>query len=382
MAAVQAPAIPIVADLIRANPGTISLGQGVVGYGPPPEAIERLGTFLADPENHKYQPVQGIPRLLDLLRQRLQESNGVDIGDDRALVVTAGGNMGFVNAILAIADPDNEVIILRPYYFNHEMAITIAGARPVAVATDEHYHLRLEMLEAAITSRTRAIVTVSPNNPTGAVYPEASLRAVNDLCRRRGIYHISDEAYECFTWDGAKHFSPASIPGSEPFTIGLYSLSKSHGFASWRVGYMVVPKHLLEAIRKIQDTVLICPPVVSQWAAVGALEAGPEFWLAKRPSIAAARQHVLDAVLKAQDVCRVPTAEGAFYLLLRVPTAIDSMCLVERLIREHRVAVMPGSAFGVTDSCALRVSYGALTEATAAEGVDRLIQGLRAITRV
>jgi len=379
MAAVQAPAIPLVADLIRANPGTISLGQGVVGYGPPPQAVDRIRDFLADPQNHKYQAVDGITPLLSLLQRKLDEENGVLIGPDRALVVTAGGNMAFMNAILAIVDPGDEVIITSPYYFNHEMAIAIANARVVTVPTDEQYQLSVDALEMAITPRTRAIVTISPNNPTGAVYPPEQLRAVNELCRSRGIYHISDEAYEYFTWNGTTHFSPGSIRESEGHTISLYSLSKSYGFASWRIGYMVVPGRLFEPIRKIQDTNLICPPVVSQWAAVGALEAGRQYCRSRMPGIAAARQVVLAALADAGDVCQVPAAQGAFYVLLNVAAELDSMRVVERLVREHRVAVMPGSTFGVTDRCALRVSYGPLDPDTAREGAARLVNGLRAI---
>jgi aspartate/methionine/tyrosine aminotransferase len=142
---------------------------------------------------------------------------------------------------------------------------------------------------------------------------------------------------------------------------------------------MVVPHALFEPIRKIQDTNLICPPVISQWAAVGALEAGRPYANAHRPAMAAARQAVLEALQDAGDVCSVPTAQGAFYLLLNVPPAMDSMRLVERLVREYRVAVMPGSTFGVTDRCALRVSYGPLQSETAQEGIGRLIAGLRAI---
>lgn len=381
MAAVQTPAIPLVADLIRTTPGTISMGQGVVGYGPPPRALERIRDFLADPQNHKYQAVHGIPPLLAQLERRLREENKVELGPDRALVVTAGGNMAFMNAVLAIADEGDEVIITSPYYFNHEMAITIAGARPVAVPTDEHYQLRLDALEAAITPRTRAVVTISPNNPTGAVYSEASLRAVNELCRRRRIYHINDEAYEYFTWDGTAHFSPASIPGSEGHTISLHSLSKSHGMASWRIGWMVVPRPLFEPIRKIQDTNLICPPVISQWAAVGALEADGEYCRSRIAALAEVRQVVLAELGAAGDVCTMPAASGAFYVLLQIAERIDSMRLVERLVREHRVAVMPGSTFGVTDRCALRVSYGPLDLAAAREGIGRLVGGLRAILK-
>lgn len=381
IAAVQAPVIPMVADWIRATPGTISLGQGVVSYGPPPQAIERIRDFLADPQNHRYQAVQGIPPLLELLSQKLRDENGVTIDADRSLIVTAGGNMAFLNAILAIVDMGDEVIITLPYYFNHEMAIAIAGGRAVPVATDEHYQLCLDALAAAITPRTRAIVTISPNNPTGAVYPEQDLRAVNEFCASHGLYHISDEAYEYFTWNGTSHFSPASIVGSERHTIGLYSLSKSYGLASWRIGYMVAPQYLFESIRKIQDTNLICPPVISQWAAIGAMEAGREYRVRRLPEMAAVRRLVLDHLCTAGDVCRVPAADGAFYVLLHVPSNLDSMHVAERLVREHRVAVMPGSTFGVTDRCVLRVSYGPLRLETASEGIDRLISGLRTLVK-
>lgn len=117
----------MVADLIRATPGTISLGQGVVAYGPPPQAINRIGDFLADPQNNKYQAVHGIPSLLERIEHKLQTENCVSVDTDRALIVTAGGNMAFMNAVLAIADVGDEVIITSPYYFDHEMAIVIAG---------------------------------------------------------------------------------------------------------------------------------------------------------------------------------------------------------------------------------------------------------------
>ena len=128
--------------------------------------------------------------------------------------MTAGGNLAFASAVFAITDPGDEIIIQAPYYFNHEMAITMANVRPAIARTLDNYQLDLDAIRAAITPQTKAIVTISPNNPTGAVYPEADVRAVNALCAERGIYHIHDEAYEYFTYDGAKHFSPASIPGA------------------------------------------------------------------------------------------------------------------------------------------------------------------------
>jgi aspartate/methionine/tyrosine aminotransferase len=265
------------------------------------------------------------------------------------------------------------------------MMITMADCRPVLVPTDAHYQLDLAALRAALTPRTRAIVTVSPNNPTGAVYPAAALRAVNELCAERGIFHISDEAYESFVYDGAEHFSAASLPGAAAHTISLFSLSKAYGFASWRVGWMVFPAKLEAAMRKIQDTLLICPPVISQFAAVGALRAGRAFVAGKIRELAAVRALVERelAALASDGVCAVPPASGAFYFLLRFHSALAPLEIARRLIREHGVAVIPGGAFGLTaaDGCRLRVAYGALQPATVAEGVGRLARGLRAIAR-
>jgi aspartate/methionine/tyrosine aminotransferase len=377
MQSVQTPIIPVVGELIRANPGTISLGQGVAYYGPPPEAVEAIQTCLADPENHKYKLVQGIPELLDAVESKLAQEDGIHIGDGQRIVVTAGANMGFMNAAQAITDPGDEIVLNLPYYFNHEMAISIADCKAVCVPTDDNYQLQPDVIEAAITDRTRAVVTISPNNPSGAVYSEAALREVNAICRRKRIYHISDEAYEYFTYDGARHFSPGSIEGSSDHTISLFSLSKAYGFASWRIGWMVIPQRLFEPIRKIQDTNLICPPVISQWAAAGAMRAGSAYCRDKLKVTTDIRRLVLDRLREIDDLITIPDAKGAFYLLLRVHSEMDPMDLVRRLIEKHKVAVIPGTTFGIQDQCLLRVAYGALQKETALEGIDRLIRGLK-----
>jgi aspartate/methionine/tyrosine aminotransferase len=381
MQSVQSPIIPVVGELIRSNPGTISLGQGVAYYGPPPQAVEAIQKFLADPQNHKYKLVQGIPQLLEAIGQKLRKENGISPEGSR-IVVTAGANMGFVNAVLAITDPGDEIILQLPYYFNHEMAVAIADCKAVCVPTDDDYQLQPEAIAAAITERTRAVVTISPNNPTGAVYRESALRQVNDICRRSGIYHISDEAYEYFTYDGARHFSPGSIEGSAEHTISLFSLSKAYGFASWRIGWMVIPERLYMPIRKIQDTILICPPVISQWAAVGAMIAGRPYCRDKLKMTTEIRRIFLDALGGVADLVTVPRADGAFYLLLRVHKNSDPMELVRQLIEQHKVAVIPGMTFGMEDRCLLRIAYGALQKDTAAEGIGRLVRGLRQILAI
>jgi aspartate/methionine/tyrosine aminotransferase len=379
MAAVQAPVIDVIGEWMAETPGTISLGQGVVGYGPPPEAIAAARRFGAVPSDHLYGPIQGEPELRAALGRKLRDENGFDL-DRRHLVVTAGCNMAFVHAMQAILDPGDEVIQPVPYYFNHEMAIRMAGGTPVPVPVRADYQLDLEAIAAAMTPRTRAVVTVSPNNPTGAVYDEASLRALNALCRERQAFHVHDETYEYFTY-GVPHFSPGSIPGSETHTISLFSCSKAYGMASWRVGWLVAPERLAAALAKIQDTVLICAPVIAQRAAAAALGVGRAY-VAQRLAAFDRMRGLVRAKLASADVpCDLPDVRGAFYHFVRVRTALDPMTLARDLIRQHGVAVVPGAAFGERQ-CAMRISYGALDEETVADGVDRLVRGLRALAGV
>jgi aspartate/methionine/tyrosine aminotransferase len=379
LAAVQVPVIPIVGRWITETPGTISLGQGVVSYGPPPEAVaasQRFGMALSD---HRYGPVEGVPVLVSALEAKLAAENGITVRPDSQVLVTAGGNQAFMNAVLAITDPDDEIILPAPYYFNHEMAIVMAGAAAVAVPTDSNYQLDVPAIARAITPRTRAVVTVSPNNPTGAVYTAGALTAVNRLCLERGLFHLHDEAYEYFTYGAVTPFSPGSIPGASGHTISLYSMSKAYGMASWRIGYMVIPASLHEAVNKVQDTLLICPPAVSQQAALAALAVGRAHAAAHLARLDETRRLIFDTLNAADVPCDAPPADGAFYYLVRAHSRLDSMTLAERLIREHRVAAIPGSAFADSAPCSIRISYGALDAATVAEGVARLVTGLRAL---
>jgi aspartate/methionine/tyrosine aminotransferase len=380
MAAVQEPMIPIVGKMIADRPGTISLGQGVVHYPPPPEVFEALHEAKTDGDMHTYKLVDGIPPLLEQIEQKLKDDNRIDLkaGHSRA-IVTAGGNMAFHNALLAIADPGDEIILLTPYYFNHQMAVEMASCRALTVPTDESHQPDLDRIRSVITPRTRAVVTVSPNNPTGAVYPESSLREINDLCRSAGIYHISDEAYEYFVYEDTSHYSAGSDTAATGHTISLFSLSKSYGFASWRIGYMVVPENLVRAVWKIQDTILICPPVISQYAATAAMAVGSAYPRRFLDEMSHVRRDVMDRLLQIEDIVSVPPADGAFYFFLRLQTDRKDMDLIEDLIRDHRVAVMPGSTFGLTEGTYLRMAYGALDRKTVDEGVDRLVAGLRVI---
>ena len=383
LAAVQSPIIPIVMDLYRSHPGTVSLGQGVVGYGPPDGIAERIARFCDAPAHHLYQPDEGIPELRAAIAEKIARENGID-ANGREIMVTAGANMGFLNALIAIVDPGDEVILPRPYFFNHEMAIRMAGAVPRIVACRPDHQLDLGAIAAAIGPRTRALLTTSPNNPSGATYPEADLRAVNALCAEHGLYHLHDEAYEYFVHAGAAHFSPGAIQGSAPHTIEFWSLSKAYGFASWRVGYMVFPAGLMETLLKVQDTNIICAPAISQHAALACLEAGIDFCRPRIEGFAPSREVLLDALGELGERVEVPPANGAFYVFIRVggdrSRDLDDMTVVRELITGHGVAVVPGSAFGVEEGCSLRLSYGAVDRDAMAVGARRLVDGLRAIT--
>ena len=379
MKGIQSPIIPVIGELIKNSPGTISLGQGVVHYQPPETVMELLPKFLAEPKNHLYQAVLGVPELLTALAAKLSIFNGIDINEKNAVVVTAGSNMGFINAILAITSPGDEIILNTPYYFNHEMAIKMAGCHPILVPTDTDYGLIPPAIAAAITEKTRAVVTVSPNNPTGVVYSEMALRQVNQICREKGIYHISDEAYEYFTYNGVKHFSPGAFLNSNRHTISLFSLSKAYGFASWRIGYMVIPQHLLTAVKKVQDTILICPPVVSQYAALGALQAKDNYLKDNINAIIQVREIVINKLHNLTDLCTITPANGAFYFFLKVHTKMNDLELVKKLIQEYKIAVIPGTTFGIEQGCYLRVAYGALPADTAKSGIERLVKGLQTV---
>ena len=380
MERVETPIIPTIAALVRDNPGTISLGQGVVNYGPPAQAMMALPELMGDNSLHKYQAVSGILPLVETFRHKLAEENQVQCGTESMVMVTAGSNMAFLNCVLAVADPGDEFILPMPFYFNQEMAIRMCGCTPVPVPTHSDWSLDVDALAAAITPRTRAVVTVSPNNPTGAVYSEESLRAVNALCAKAGIYHFSDEAYEYFTYEGVQHFSPASIPGAQGHTLSFYSMSKNYGMASWRVGYVVFPADLYNAMNKVQDTNLICAPVASQLLALEALKLGRAWVQPKVHALSEVRNLVNQALSGLGDLVQFPVTQGAFYVLMKLPGVSDPMAFNRAMTEKHKVASIPGFAFGLTDTAHAnyqRLSYGALDAATVAQGVQRYVAAVK-----
>jgi aspartate/methionine/tyrosine aminotransferase len=393
MATVLRPVIPELGALARSRPGTLSLAQGMVSWGPPPAALAALQQGAASgccPDRDRYGSVEGDPELLAAIADHLHHRHGVEL-EQSTLLATAGSNMAF-NALAQVLcagppQPPSELILPLPYYFNHVMAVQLAGGVAVPVATGPIPDP--ERLAMAITPRSRAIVTVSPNNPSGVVIPPEVLMAINRLCAERGLVHISDEAYDVFVHGAVPHHSPGSASGSAAHTISLYSLSKAYGMAGWRIGYAAVPEQLRPALAKVLDTVQICPPSLTQHAAAAALGTDPG-WLSQQLAALRPRRRQLLQAVAAWRAEGLPVRlwaepDGAFYGLLQIEgLGLSSDALMERLVLELRVALVSGRAFGFEDpgasglgSSLLRLSYGMLDGPDLSEALERLAEGLR-----
>ncbi len=390
LAAVPDPVIPEVAGLLARTPAALSLAQGMVAWAPPPAVAEAVGAALAgaaagDPGLHRYGPLLGDDDLRAAIEVHLRHDLGLDL-EGSALLVTAGSNMAFQAVAQVLCDPGDEVILPLPWYFNHAMAVQLAGGVPVPV--EAGLVPDPERLAAAITPRTRAIVTISPNNPSGVVTPPPVLAVINRLCAERGLFHISDEAYAAFVHGPVPHRSPASLAGSAAHTITLHSLSKAYGMAGWRLGWATVPRSLLPALVRVLDTDLICAPRLSQRAALAALAAGPAWVRPRVEQLGQRRRELLAAVAAARSAGQplelLAEPDGAFYALIGFPTPLDGLSAMRRLVLEHGVAALPGESFGlasVAGRVVLRLSYGMLSAADLAEALARLVAGAAALAR-
>ena len=192
------------AQLNAAGGDVISLGQSVPFFGPPPGMTDAVARALTDfgPRLHTYGPDAGIPELREALSRKLFRFNGVEADPATQIMVTPGSNQAFAATMMTLLEPGDEVAIASPYYFNHHMAIELCNGvvRPIPLSEENGFQMRAEDVERALTSRTKAVVIISPNNPTGAVYAPEEIAAITDLAARRGIYVISDDAYETFSY--------------------------------------------------------------------------------------------------------------------------------------------------------------------------------------
>ena len=361
----------------------IFLNIGEPDFTAPPLVQEAAARAVHDGVT-QYTPALGISELRERISAWYSTRFGVNV-PARRIVITAGASAALQLACLALIEAGDEVIIPAPYWVSYPDMVLACDGTPVTVVCPEANGFKLtpQQLADAITPRTRAILTVSPNNPTGAVYSEASLRAINALCAQHGLYHFSDEAYEYFTYEGVKHFSPASIPGAMKHTLSFYSMSKNYGMASWRVGYVVFPADLFDAMNKVQDTNLICAPMPSQLLAIQALKQGRNWVAPKIQALSEVRQTVYRTLEGLGDLVQFPKTQGAFYVLMKLPGLAQGIEPIEfnrAMTEKFKVASIPGFAFGLTQSHEAnyqRLSYGALEAASVAEGVQRYVAAVK-----
>lgn len=358
----------------------ISLGQGVPGFPMVSGAMEMARQALEEADTHVYSADAGLLPLRQALSATLAEETGAEVDPETEIIITAGANQAFLLALLTLLESGDKVLLPSPFYFNHEMAVRIVGGVPVEVPLSEEtgFQLRLRDLDPYLEVGPRALVIVSPNNPTGAVYQPEELRRIAEALASREITIISDETYRHFVYEGAEHFSPASIPEIRSQVITIGSFSKSFSMTGWRVGYLVAEPTLIREALKVQDSMLVCAPVISQKAALGGLgEPAVEISL-RREILDQRRRFLNERLAEIPQLTWYPT-RGAFYAFVRAEGCTDSATLARGILESVHVVTVPGSVFGERGEGYLRLSYGSVDLVDLQEACDRLTQYFRAV---
>lgn len=358
------PPIPeAMAWLDEANPTPerplLNLAQAVPSYPPDESLQEAMSRAAREEETAFYTPILGI----DPLRFRLAGAISMEYGAlvaSRDVAITAGGNHAFCMAVLAVAGAGDEIIIPQPCYFNHEMWCSMQGIKPVPLPCHAGPDGMLPDpadAEALIGPRTRAILLVTPNNPTGTVYPPALLEAFLDLAHRRNIALLIDETYRDFLSEGEPPHHLFRNPAWRDSFVHLYSFSKVYSLTGYRVGALVAGPRIMGAIEKIADTITICPSHIGQKAALFGLEK-LETWKSRKRDEMHQRVEALDRAFAASPGGYRLISRGAFFAYLEHPFPDRPAAEVARsLVREKSIFVLPGPIFGEGQERFLRVAF-------------------------
>ncbi|MCD5398993.1 MAG: pyridoxal phosphate-dependent aminotransferase [Dehalococcoidia bacterium] len=362
------------AELLAQGCDVTSLGQSVPFFGPPEEMLDAVSERLrSSPRIHVYGPDAGIPELREALSDKLARFNGIAADPVSQIMITPGSNQAFMVAMLTLLNPGDEVAIAAPYYFNHHMAIELAGGRVVEIPLSEEdgFQMHLSDIEQVITSRTKSIVVTSPNNPTGTVYNPAEIERIAKFAADREIYLISDEAYETFCFEDSAPFSPGSISEIADNIITLGSFSKTFGMTGWRVGYIVGNSEFLRQAVKVQDATAICAAIVSQVAATAALEVFDTFTLSHSQELED-RRSLLAETIDAIPALNWEHTNGALFAFVRSDFKPTKRELSWDILETSGVLTVPGSAFGEKWSNYLRISYGCSPRERYESALDKL----------
>jgi aminotransferase len=343
---------------------------------PPPYVFEAMQKALTE-QRIQYTAWTGIPELRAAITQKLKVENGIEVDANSEIIVTSGAQEALMVTLMTLLNPGEEVLTPSPHYDEYTRDAQVLGGAlvPVPTTPESNFTIDVAALEGAITPRTRALIVVSPNNPTGTVLPETTLRQIADLAQRRDLLVISDEIYEYYTFDGHRHVSMASLPGMRERTITINSFSKSFAMTGMRLGYLAAPAPLVEAMLPFHHAMMICANVVTQYGGLAVLSQ-PRDWFADVLKEYDRRRCLWMETL---DAIPLPYSEpqGAYYVFIDIrPTGLTSAQFVAKAREEARLVFQPGTIGGGAGEGFIR---GALTKASPDfdEGLERFTTFVR-----
>ena len=368
--------------LKAAGEPVIGFGAGEPDFPTPAHVVEAAVEAARDVKNHRYTPAAGLPELKEAIVAKTLRDSKVEVSASQVLV-TNGGKHAVYNTFEALLNPGDEVLLPAPYWTTYPEPIALAGGISVVLPTDVEsgFRVTVEQLEAARTDKTKALVFVSPSNPTGAVYPPAEVRAIGEWALKHGIWVITDEIYEHLTFDDNVFTSIlAEVPGLADTCVILNGVAKTYAMTGWRVGWMIGPADLIKAATNLQSHSTSNVANVSQRAAIAALEGGLECVEEMREAFAR-RAILIHGLLN--DIpgvtCMVP--QGAFYAFPSMeglfgrnfggvtPATTSELC--EVILDQAKVALVPGEAFDAPGY--VRISF-AVSDADIVEGIGRIAE--------
>ena len=370
--------------LRAAGEPVIGFGAGEPDFPTPQHVVEAAQRACADPAMHRYSPTPGLPGLREAIVRKTARDSGLQISADQVLVGN-GGKHVLYNVFQALLNPGDEVLLPAPYWVTYPEQVGLAGGRCVVLPTDatSRFQVTLEDLEAARTPRTKALIFVSPSNPTGAVYRPEQVAAIGRWAAEHGIWVVTDEIYEHLVYGDAEHVSmPVIAPEVRERCVVCNGVAKTYAMTGWRVGWSIAPVALTQAMARLQSHVTSNVCNVAQAAAQAALDGGLEE-VAKMRATYDRRRRLTTERLDAIDgvTCLLP--EGAFYAFpsfegllgreLAGRTVTSSLALCDLLLEVAKVALVPGEGFGAPGYA--RLSY-ALGDDDLEEGLGRIAAAL------
>lgn len=353
-------------------PDAISLAQGIPDFDTPPCIKRRVENALKRGVVSKYSLSPGLPELRELIEQSLAQQN-MFYDWEKEIVVTAGSIEGITDSIMAITEPGDEVIIPEPTYTSYREVIVLAGCKPVFVPLNEDkgWAFEIEKYKQAITPKTKAIFYCNPNNPTGTIYTKEQLLDLAKLAEEHDLFLISDEVYKDFIYDGEPIFSLAEIPKYRKRLIRLFSFSKAYAMTGWRVGYVHSDESIINEIVKVHDSLVTCAPVISQYAAMGALEMGERDVIKFNQEYKNRLELICARLDNLNHIFSYVKPKSSYYVFPRIIKGeTDSWKFCLDLLDKTQVALVPGFAFGPNGEVHVRISFGR-SQKDITEAMDR-----------